>query len=88
VPPFRQTVGVGEIPETRYTKTDDGAYIAFQVLGDGAPDLVFMAEGSSNVEFAWEIPAYDRVFRRLATFGRLIRFDTRGSGLSDPLGLS
>ena len=36
----------------------------------------------------WEIPAYDRVFRRLASFGRLIRFDARGSGLSDPLGLS
>ena len=37
---------------------------------------------------AWEIPAYDRVFRRLASFSRLIRFDSRGSGLSDPLGLS
>jgi class 3 adenylate cyclase len=79
---------VGDIPETRYAKTDTGAYVAFQVLGEGPPDLVFMAEGASNVEFAWEIPAYDRVFRRLATFGRLIRFDARGSGLSDPLGLS
>jgi class 3 adenylate cyclase len=79
---------VGEIPETRYAKTDDGAHIAFQVLGDGPPDLVFVAGGSSNVEFTWEIPAYDRVFRRLASFGRLIRFDARGEGLSDPLGLS
>lgn len=79
---------MGEIPETRYAKTDDGAHVAFQVLGDRPPDLVFIAEGASNVEFAWEIPAYDRVFRRLASFGRLIRFDTRGSGLSDPLGLS
>ena len=41
-PPFRQTVHVGEIPETRYAKTDDGAHIAFQVLGDGPPDLVFV----------------------------------------------
>lgn len=88
MPPVRQTVTVGETPETRYAKTDDGAYIAFQVLGDGPPDLVFVAEGSSNVEFAWEIPAYERVFRRLATFGRLIRFDARGTGLSDPLGRS
>jgi len=79
---------VGDIPETRYAKTDDGAHIAFQVLGDGPPDLVFVAEGASNVEFAWEIPAYDRVFRRLASFGRLIRLDTRGTGLSDPLGFS
>jgi hypothetical protein len=65
-----------------------GSYVAFQVVGDGPPDLVFMAEGASNVEFAWEVPAYERVFRRLATFGRLIRFDARGSGLSDPLGRS
>jgi len=79
---------MGEIPETRYAKSDNGAHIAFQVLGDGPPDLVFMAEGSSNVEFAWDVPAYARVFRRLASFGRLIRFDLRGSGLSDPLGLS
>ena len=79
---------MGDIPETRYAKTDDGAHIAFQVLGDGPPDLVFVAEGASHVELAWELPAYDRVFRRLASFSRLIRFDTRGSGLSDPLSLS
>lgn len=79
---------MGDIPETRYAKTDDGAHIAFQVMGDGPPDLVFMAEGASHLELAWDIPAYDRVFRRLASFSRLILFDTRGSGLSDPLGLS
>jgi class 3 adenylate cyclase len=39
------------------------------------------------VEFAWDLPAYARVFRRLASFSRLIRFDLRGSGLSDPLAL-
>ena len=44
-------------------------------------------KAASHVELAWEIPAYDRVFRRLASFSRLIRFDMRGSGLSDPLGL-
>jgi class 3 adenylate cyclase len=79
---------VGDIPETRYAKTDDGAHIAFQVLGDGPPDVVFMAEGASHLELAWESPAYDRVFRRVGSFSRLILFDTRGSGLSDPLGLS
>ena len=79
---------MGDIPETRYAKTDDGAHVAFQVLGDGPPDLVFVMTGSSHLEFAWEIPAYDRVFRRLASFARLILFDARGSGLSDPLGLS
>ena len=60
---------------------------SFQVLGDGPPDLVFMAEGVSHLDLAWDIPAYDRVFRRMASFSRLIRFDTRGSGLSDPIGL-
>jgi class 3 adenylate cyclase len=79
---------VGDIPETRYAKTGDGFHVAFQVLGDGPPDLVFMAEGASHLDLAWDIAAYDRVFRRLASFSRLIRFDTRGSGLSDPIGLS
>jgi class 3 adenylate cyclase len=76
------------MPETRYAKTDDGTHVAFQVLGDGPPDLVFIAEGAGNVEYTWEMPAWNRVFRRLASFSRLIRFDARGSGLSDPLGLS
>jgi class 3 adenylate cyclase len=79
---------VDDVPEVRYAKTEDGAHIAYQVLGEGPPDLVFLAEGASHLEVASDIPAYDRVFRRLASFSRLIRFDTRGSGLSDPLGLS
>jgi pimeloyl-ACP methyl ester carboxylesterase len=79
---------MGDIPDTRYAKTDDGAHIAFQVLGDGPPDLVFAAEGGSHLELDWEIPAYDRAYRRLASFSRLIRFDLRGAGLSDPLGPS
>ena len=80
--------GVGDIPETRYAKNTDGAHVAFQVLGDGPLDLLFAAEGGSHVELEWEIPAYDRAYRRLASFSRLIRFDMRGSGLSDPVGRS
>lgn len=79
---------MGDIPETRYARTDDGAHIAFQVLGAGPPDLVYLGEGASHVDLAWDIAAYERVFRRMASFSRLILFDTRGSGLSDPLGLS
>jgi class 3 adenylate cyclase len=79
---------VGDIPDTRYAKTDDGAHIAFQVLGDGPLDLVFMGEGAIHLELVAEFPAYDRVFRRLASFSRLLLFEPRGSGLSDPLGLS
>jgi class 3 adenylate cyclase len=79
---------VSDIPETRYAKTDDGAHMAFQVLGDGPFDLVFVTEGTSHLELVWDFPAYDRVYRRLADFARLILFEGRGFGLSDPLGLS
>ena len=77
-----------EIPETHYAKTADGAHIAYQVLGEGPPDVVFIATWGSNLEVAWELPVFARFFRRLASFSRLIRFDMRGSGLSDPLGMS
>ena len=77
-----------EAPETRYAKTPDDAHIAYQVVGNGPVDLVLVTFGGSHVELAWDIPAYARVFRRLASFSRLIFFDPRGSGLSDPLGSS
>jgi class 3 adenylate cyclase len=79
---------VGDIPETRYAKTDERAHVAFQVIGDGPPDLVFLAEGAGHLEVVWDIPVFERVFRRLASFSRLIRLDTRGTGLSDPLGFN
>ena len=78
----------GRPPDTRYAKTDDGAYIAYQVVGDGPLDLVFWRRASSHVELVWELPSFARVFRRLASFSRLIRFDRRGSGLSDPFNLA
>jgi class 3 adenylate cyclase len=80
---------VPDVPETRYAKTAEGAHIAYQVVGDGSVDLLFDASGGgSHVEVEWELPAYARVFRRLAAFSRLIRLDFPGTGLSDPLGLS
>jgi pimeloyl-ACP methyl ester carboxylesterase len=77
-----------EAPETQYIKTDSGAHIAYQVCGDGPPDLVFERGIGSHVELAWEIDALARVLRRLASFSRLIRFDHQGMGMSDPLGRS
>jgi pimeloyl-ACP methyl ester carboxylesterase len=79
---------VTDLPDTRYAKTDDGAYIAYQVVGDGPLELAFLSLGSSHVELAWELPALSGVFHRLASFSRLIRFDPRGSGLSDPFNLA
>jgi class 3 adenylate cyclase/pimeloyl-ACP methyl ester carboxylesterase len=73
-----------EPPETQYAETPDGASIAYQVMGNGPLDLMLLPGSGQHVEMAWEIPAFARLFRRFASFSRLIRFDHRGTGLSDP----
>jgi class 3 adenylate cyclase len=75
-------------PETRYAKTAHGIHIAYQVLGEGPMDLVVMPGGAFNLEVEWERPSVAEFFRRLASFGRVIRFNIRGEGLSDPVGPS
>jgi pimeloyl-ACP methyl ester carboxylesterase len=75
----RETRVVG--PETRYAKTADGVNIAYQVVGDGPLDLVFVMGWTSNVEAMWEEPDLARFLGRLASFGRLITFDKRGVGV-------
>jgi class 3 adenylate cyclase len=71
-------------PETRYARLQ-GDRIAYQVLGDGPPDLV-MAPGSfGHLDIGWEDPGISLFCRTLASFCRLILFDRRGTGLSDPL---
>jgi pimeloyl-ACP methyl ester carboxylesterase len=74
------------LPETRYAKSGD-VNIAYQVFGDGPLDLVYVAGWVSNVELMWDEPLYERFLRRLASFSRLIVFDKRGTGLSDPVPL-
>src|SRR5437868_13352763 len=71
-------------PETRYAKSGD-LNIAYQVIGDGALDILWIPGFVSNVELVWEIPAGAAFLRRLASFSRLILFDKRGTGLSDRL---
>jgi class 3 adenylate cyclase len=71
-------------PETQYAKSGDVA-IAFQVVGDGPPDLVWIPNMTHHVELAWESPAHARLFQRLASMSRLIIFDKRGTGMSDRL---
>jgi pimeloyl-ACP methyl ester carboxylesterase/class 3 adenylate cyclase len=71
-------------PETRYARSGD-VRVAYQVVGEGPRDLVLVPGFVSNLELAWEHPPYERFMRRLAAFARLIIFDKRGSGLSDPL---
>jgi len=75
---------VTEAPETRYATTADGVHIAYQAFGDGPVDLVVLP-GGWNLEVEWEWPSAARFFRRLASFTRVIRFNMRGEGLSDPV---
>ena len=75
-----------DVPETRYAKSGDLS-IAYQVVGKGPLDLIYVPGWISNVELMWEEPAHAHVLERLARFSRLILFDKRGTGLSDPVPL-
>jgi pimeloyl-ACP methyl ester carboxylesterase/class 3 adenylate cyclase len=70
------------VPETRYVKSGD-VHIAYQVLGSGGKDLVFVPGFVSNLEAVWEFTEHANFLRRLASFCRLIIFDKRGTGMSD-----
>jgi class 3 adenylate cyclase len=74
-----------EVPETRYTKTSDGVHIAYQVVGDGPVDFVYAGPWVTHIEYRWELPRYASYLRRIASFSRLILFDRRGMGMSDPV---
>jgi class 3 adenylate cyclase len=72
-----------DAPRTRYTSRD-GVHIAYQVFGDGPIDLLYIPTAFSQMEHFWEEPLIARFFERLAEFSRVILFDRRGSGMSDP----
>src|SRR5215813_9908892 len=72
----------GEL-ETRYARSGE-AHIAFQILGRG-PATVLVPGLTSHLELQWEDPAYRSFVRRLARFCTVIRYDKRGTGLSDPV---
>lgn len=71
-------------PTTRFA-TNDGVNIAYQVIGDGPIDLVFLPGFVSHLDLAWDEPFLAAFLRNLAGFSRLIWFDKRGTGLSDPV---
>jgi class 3 adenylate cyclase len=72
------------LPETRYAR-QGGLHLAYQVLGEGPPDLLLLDQWFSHMEAQWEVPQLAEFRERLASFGRLIMYDKRGSGLSDPI---
>src|SRR6516164_4010697 len=73
------------MPATRYAKSGD-VHIAYQVMGSGPIDLVYVPSFVSHLEHTMEEPRSARWFQRLSSFSRLIRFDKRGTGLSDRVG--
>ena len=72
-------------PPTHYAQSGD-VNIAYQVIGDGPIDLVFVMGWVSHLDYFWAEPSFARFLRRLASFSRLILFDKRGTGLSDRVG--
>jgi class 3 adenylate cyclase len=75
-------------PETRYVRVSDGAYVAYQALGSGRPALVFVTSWLQNLDAMWEEPSLAAYLERLASFSRLVVFDKRGHGVSDPVPLT
>jgi DNA-binding CsgD family transcriptional regulator len=73
------------VPETRYAKSGD-VHVAYQVLGDGSIDLVFVPGFISNLEHQWEEAGFSHLLHRLASFCRLILFDKRGTPIGGSAG--
>ena len=71
-----------DIHETRYARAEDGAYIAYQVAGDGPVDLACLLDVFGNLDVLWQEPAFGPLFRGLAESTRLILHDRRATGLS------
>ncbi|HUP91936.1 MAG TPA: adenylate/guanylate cyclase domain-containing protein [Solimonas sp.] len=73
-------------PQTRYAKNGK-TWIAYQVIGQGPIDLVYSGGLVTHVDLMWDMPEIERFLERMAAFARLIVFDFRGVGLSDPVPL-
>jgi pimeloyl-ACP methyl ester carboxylesterase len=71
-----------DLPETYYAQSGD-LNIAYQVMGNGPIDLIFVPGMITHVEFLHELPGYTSFLRRLAAFARVVTFDKSGQGLSD-----
>jgi pimeloyl-ACP methyl ester carboxylesterase len=72
------------VVRTQYAKSGD-VNIGYQVIGEGPRDLVYVPGWVSNVELMWDDPVLASILRRLSTFSRVITFDKRGTGMSDPV---
>jgi len=75
------------IPRVHYARSGN-VNIAYQVVGSGPIDLVFVMGWVSHLEYFWNEPSFARFLSRLSSVARLILFDKRGTGLSDPVPVS
>jgi class 3 adenylate cyclase/pimeloyl-ACP methyl ester carboxylesterase len=73
-----------DIPETRYADSG-GVSIAYQVIGDGPIDLLVAPGFISHLDMFWSFPSVPRFYEQLTSFARVILFDKRGTGVSDPV---
>ena len=71
-------------PETHYARSGN-VYVAYQAFGEGPLDLVIVPGGLSNIEYGWEFESWQNYYRTLASFARVLLFDKRGTGISDPM---
>jgi class 3 adenylate cyclase len=71
-------------PETRYIETPLG-FLAYQAFGEGERDVMFVSGAISNLDAIWDEPSAARFLDRLSGLGRIIHYDMRGSGVSDPI---
>jgi hypothetical protein len=73
---------MAEAPQTRFARNGD-IHLAYQIVGTGPIDLLFVDTWVHHVDLVWDVPDFDRLLRRLSSFTRLIHFDRRGTGASD-----
>ena len=73
-------------PEVHYALAGED-YVAYQILGDGPVDLVFQSPWVTHADMQWDVPEMAHFLEALAGFSRLIMFDRRGCGISDPIDL-
>jgi class 3 adenylate cyclase len=71
-----------DVPETRFAQVVNDR-VAYQVFGEGPPDVVYMQGITETIDMRWEWPPYAHFLRRLASFSRVVTFDQRGQGGSD-----
>ena len=82
----RSLQSVQSAPRTRYTRSGE-VNVAYQVIGDGPRDLVYVPGFASNIDVMWDDPDTARFLDTLASFSRLVVFDKRGTGMSDAVAL-